>query len=254
MPMFKPQAKILVVDDEEKNVKLLEALLVPRGYAVVKAYDGAEALWLVQQEQPDLILLDVMMPVVDGFEVCKILKDNPETCLIPVVIMTALGQVEDRVKGIEAGADDFLTKPVHRDELLARIRTSLRLKREIERKLDSPLTGKPHSQPQAAGNISGSIFRQEGGYWTLAYQGTVCRLKDTKGLHYLAFLLHHPGEEFHVIELVTTVDKPQATPAATPYGALSEEQLATYHLSVGGYWMRRPRPPTSTAWTTSKKN
>jgi DNA-binding response OmpR family regulator len=128
-------AKILVVDDEVKNVKLLEALLIPRGYTVVKAYNGEEALQQVQQEQPDLILLDVMMPLLDGFEVCRRLKENDETRLIPVVIMTALGQVEDRVKGIEAGADDFLTKPVHRDELLARIRTSLRLKRTIDRKV-----------------------------------------------------------------------------------------------------------------------
>ena len=133
--MVEPQAKILVVDDEVKNVKLLEALLLPRGYAVVKAYDGEEALRQVQQEQPDLILLDVMMPLMDGFTVCKTLKDNAETRLIPVVIMTALGQVEDRINGIDAGADDFLTKPVHREELLARIRTSLRLKQTIEHKV-----------------------------------------------------------------------------------------------------------------------
>jgi DNA-binding response OmpR family regulator len=133
--MDEPPAKILVVDDELKNVKLLEALLMPRGYQVVKAYNGEEALAQVQQEQPDLILLDVMMPLLDGFEVCKRLKENDETRLIPVVIMTALGQVEDRIKGIEAGADDFLTKPVHRDELMARIRTSLRLKQTFERKV-----------------------------------------------------------------------------------------------------------------------
>jgi DNA-binding response OmpR family regulator len=133
--MEEPQAKILVVDDEAKNVKLLAALLIPRGYTVVTAANGEEALWQVQQEQPDLILLDVMMPLLDGFEVCKRLKENDETRLIPVVIMTALGQVQDRIKGIEAGADDFLTKPVHRDELMARIRTSLRLKQTIERKV-----------------------------------------------------------------------------------------------------------------------
>lgn len=135
--MDEPQAKILVVDDETKNVKLLEALLLPRGYAVVKAYDGEEALRQVQQESPDLILLDIMMPRLDGFTVCKRLKDNDETRLIPVIIMTALGQVEDRIKGIEAGADDFLTKPVHRDELMARIRTSLRLKQTVERKVNA---------------------------------------------------------------------------------------------------------------------
>ncbi len=133
--MVELQAKILVVDDEVKNVKLLEAQLVPRGYAVVTASNGEEALQQVAAEQPDLVLLDVMMPVMDGFEACQRLKDDPETRLIPVVIMTTLGQVEDRIKGIEAGADDFLTKPVHRDELLARIRTSLRLKQTIEHKM-----------------------------------------------------------------------------------------------------------------------
>jgi DNA-binding response OmpR family regulator len=133
--MSELQAVILVVDDEVKNVKLMEALLLPRGYRVITAAHGEEALQRVSQERPDLILLDVMMPIMDGFETCKRLKDDPETSLIPVVIMTALGQVEDRVKGIEAGADDFLTKPVHRDELLARIRTSLRLKQTIDHKM-----------------------------------------------------------------------------------------------------------------------
>ena len=135
--MVEPQAQILVVDDEVKNVKLLEALLVPRGYAVVKTYSGQEALQHVDQQQPDLILLDVIMPGMSGFEVCQALKDNPETRLIPIVIMTALGQVEDRVKGITAGADDFLTKPVNRDELMARIQTSLRLKQTVEQKVGS---------------------------------------------------------------------------------------------------------------------
>jgi DNA-binding response OmpR family regulator len=134
--MSESQATILVVDDETKNVKLMEALLLPRGYRVITAANGEEAMQQVSQERPDLILLDVMMPIMDGFETCKRLKDDPDTRLIPVVIMTALGQVEDRVKGIEAGADDFLTKPVHRDELLARIHTSLRLKQTIDRKVN----------------------------------------------------------------------------------------------------------------------
>lgn len=125
-------AKILVVDDEIRNVKLLEAQLLPRGYDVVTASNGEEALQKVLEERPDLILLDVMMPVLDGFTVCERLKSDTTTRLIPVVIMTALGAVEDRVRGIEAGADDFLSKPVNRDELFARIRTSLRLKHTID--------------------------------------------------------------------------------------------------------------------------
>src|SRR5262245_63099769 len=102
--MGEPGAKILIVDDEPRNVRLMEALLLPRGYTVIKASNGAEALQQVRQERPDLVLLDVMMPVMDGFEACRRLKDNAETRFIPVVLMTALDQEEDRVKGIEAGA------------------------------------------------------------------------------------------------------------------------------------------------------
>ena len=135
--MAEPQAKILIVDNEILIVKRLEALLTPRDYQIITASNGAEALQQVQTERPDLVLLDVMMPVMDGFEACRRIKDNNDTRLIPVVLMTALGEVEDRIKGIEAGADDFLTKPVHRDELLARIRTSLRLKQTIDHKVDT---------------------------------------------------------------------------------------------------------------------
>ena len=135
MLLREPLAKILVVDDEAKNVKLMEAQLAPRGYAVITAYSGEEAISQVEQEHPDLILLDILMPGMNGFEVCKKLKDDHNTSLIPIVIMTALGQVEDRIRGIEAGADDFLTKPVNHDELLARIRTALKMKQAIERKI-----------------------------------------------------------------------------------------------------------------------
>ena len=126
--MAEPQATILVVDDEVRNVRLMEAILAPRGYAVVTAYNGEEALQHVQWQRPDLILLDVMMPGIDGFTVCKRLKDNSDTCLIPVVIMTALGQTEDRIKGIDAGADDYVVKPYDARHLMARIRLLTRMK------------------------------------------------------------------------------------------------------------------------------
>lgn len=134
--MTYPKAKILVVDDEEKNVKLMEAILLPRGYEVVKAFNGEEALEKVHDESPDLILLDVMMPLMNGFDVCKKLKNDVKTQRIPIVIMTALGEIDDRVKGIEAGADDFLTKPIIREELLARMHTSLRLKKTVDHEVD----------------------------------------------------------------------------------------------------------------------
>jgi len=128
-------SKILIVDDEPFNVDLLEQQLEELGYETVSATNGQEALDKVATETPDLILLDVMMPIMDGFTVCRILKDSDETRLIPIVIMTALGAVEDRIKGIEAGADDFLTKPVDERELLARIQTTLRLKHTVDYKL-----------------------------------------------------------------------------------------------------------------------
>lgn len=129
-------ARLLVVDDNESNRSLMSRLLEREGYRVECAADGAEALKRVGTLPPDLVLMDVMMPVMDGIDACRRLKDDPETRLIPVVIMTALGEVEDRVRGLKAGADDFLTKPVDRGELLARIQTSLCLKRTVDDKLD----------------------------------------------------------------------------------------------------------------------
>ena len=129
------RAKILIVDDEPFNVDYLEQELEDFGYDTISATNGQEALEKVATESPDLILLDVMMPLMDGFTVCRILKENEDTRLIPIVMMTALGSVEDRIKGIEAGADDFLTKPVNERELHARLHTTLRLKATVDRKL-----------------------------------------------------------------------------------------------------------------------
>jgi class 3 adenylate cyclase len=129
------RAKILIVDDEPFNVDYLEQELEDFGYDTISASNGQEALEKVAAENPDLILLDVMMPLMDGFTVCRILKEDADTRLIPIVMMTALGSMEDRIKGIEAGADDFLTKPVDERELQARLHTTLRLKATVDQKL-----------------------------------------------------------------------------------------------------------------------
>src|SRR5204863_5191450 len=121
-------AKILVVDDLPENVRLLEAVLAPRGYEVVSAHSGAEALELVEAEEPDLILLDVVMPGMDGYAVCEQLRENEETAVLPVIMVTSsLGP--EKTKAIEAGADDFIPKPFNHDELLTRVRSLLRIKR-----------------------------------------------------------------------------------------------------------------------------
>ena len=121
-------ARVLVVDDLEPNVKLLEAKLRAEYFDVIGAYSGQEAIDLAVKEKPDIILLDVMMPGMDGFEACRQLKANPETMHIPVVMVTALDQQADRVSGLESGADDFLTKPVEDVALFARVRSLTRLK------------------------------------------------------------------------------------------------------------------------------
>ncbi len=120
--------KVLVVDDYAANVKLLERNLQSAGYDTVPAYDGEEALRKVASEQPDLILLDIMMPKMDGFEVCHRLRADEATAVIPVIMVTALKETEDRIRGLEAGADDFLSKPFDRGELLARVKSLLQVK------------------------------------------------------------------------------------------------------------------------------
>src|SRR4029077_7996622 len=122
------EAIILVADDNEANRELLSALLSAEGYQVVGAVDGQQALDRVDSDSIDLALLDVIMPRRTGFEVCLAMKSKPETRLIPVVLLTSLNGDDDRIRGIMCGADDFLTKPVNKQELLARVHSLLRLK------------------------------------------------------------------------------------------------------------------------------
>ena len=121
-------AKVLVVDDVALNVKLLADLLAAKGYRTCSATSGAEALRVLASERPDLVLLDVMMPGMSGYDVCREIRADPAHAMLPVVLVTALDPAEERAKGLDAGADDFLSKPVSQAELLARVRSLLRIK------------------------------------------------------------------------------------------------------------------------------
>src|ERR1044071_3774224 len=120
--------KILVVDDTPRNVKLLADVLVAKGYDVATAASGGEALVQIDTNSPDLVLLDVVMPEMSGYEVCQKIRENPATAMLPVIMVTALDPGGGGVKGIEAGAYDFLAKPINQPELLARVKSLLRIK------------------------------------------------------------------------------------------------------------------------------
>ncbi len=122
-----PKAHILIVDDTRANITVLKSFLAPE-YELTVANSGNNAIQLIEEIKPDLVLLDIMMPGMNGFDTCQMIKNNVETFYIPVILVTALNEVEDKIKGIESGADDYITKPVNKHELLARVKSLLRIK------------------------------------------------------------------------------------------------------------------------------
>ncbi len=177
-------ARILVVDDVAPNVRLLEAKLGAEYFEVVTAMNGPDGLKCAVESQPDLILLDVMMPGMDGFEVCRRLKADGKTSHIPVVMVTALGERSDRVRGLEAGADDFLTKPLDDLELFARVRSLVRLKMMTDefrlREETSQVLGMPEFEGGSVGvDVEGARLLV-----VEDFPSEVTRMKDAFAPHY----------------------------------------------------------------------
>lgn len=123
-----PAEKILLVDDEDSNLRLLTQWLIPLGYDIELASNGEEAVQKVRDSRPDLIILDIMMPVMDGYEACRILKEDPKTKIIPIIIVTALHEREEKIKGLSVSANDFLSKPIDQTELVIRVKNLLKIK------------------------------------------------------------------------------------------------------------------------------
>src|SRR5471032_3012246 len=170
-------ARVLVVDDILSNVKLLEAKLTAEYFEVITAFNGLECLSKMDAGAPDIVLLDVMMPGMDGFEVCRRIKANPQTAHIPVVMVTALDEPSDRVAGLDAGADDFLTKPVDDAALFARVRSLVRLKMMTDELRMREATGQgmglvdpatTFAEAQVSGRILVIEDRAESAAWFIA--------------------------------------------------------------------------------------
>jgi len=206
--------RILIVDDQPQDRRLIQAILEPYGYEIRCAASGDEAVHLIETDPPDLILLDVVMPEMNGYDVCRQVRAAEATRLLPIVMLTA-SRDQDKVAGIEVGADDFIVKPIDRHELLARVRSLLRIKSfhdtiarqaaelaELNRTLEDRVAAQVAEILSLRGLGGTAVFRREGELWTIAYEGPAFHLRDTKGLHYIAALLGEPGRERHALDLV----------------------------------------------------
>src|SRR4030066_739348 len=164
---MKDKPVILIVDDQPQNIELLEAYLIPEGYEIVKAANGEEALGKLSDNQIDLILLDIIMPGMDGFEVTRRVRGDDKNCLLPIILVTVLRESEDRIKGIEAGCDDFITMPDDKMELLPRVRSLLKVKAyndlmsNYRKELESEVTGRTEELKHALENLQQDITKRK---------------------------------------------------------------------------------------------
>lgn len=240
-----PAERILLVDDQPHNHRLIEAMLAPYGYSLDSVSSGEDALRLTASDPPDLILLDVVMPGMSGYDVCRRVRANEATRFLPIVMITANPE-QDKVAAIDAGADDFIVEPFERHELLARVRSLLRIKSyhdTITRQanelteLNNTLQERVSAQVSEILSLRGlggtALFRQEGEFWTIAFEGTAFRLRDTKGLHYIAALLREPGRELHALDLVASspADADAPRPPGGDAGPMLDAQAKAQYRS-----------------------
>jgi CheY-like chemotaxis protein len=207
--------RILIVDDQAGDRRLVEAMLVPYGYEISAVSSGEEALERIKTESPDLVLVDVVMPGMSGYDVCRSVRADETTAFLPIVMLTADPE-QDKVAGLEVGADDFIAKPFDRRELLTRVRSLLRIKSfhdtiarqaaelaELNRTLETRVAAQVREILALRGLGGTALFKREGEFWTIAFEGAAFRLRDTKGLHYIEALLREPGRERHALDLIT---------------------------------------------------
>jgi CheY-like chemotaxis protein len=211
--------RILIVDDQPADRRLVEAMLEPYGYEISAVSSGEEALERLKAESPDVVLLDVVMPGMSGYDVCRSIRANEMTAFLPVVMLTADAE-QDKIAGLEVGADDFITKPLDRREVVTRVRSLLRIKSfhdtiarqaselaELNRTLEARVAAQVTEILALRGLGGTALFKREGELWTIAFEGAAFRLRDTKGLRYIGALLSEPGRERHALDLIAA-DQP----------------------------------------------
>jgi CheY-like chemotaxis protein len=228
--------RILVVDDQPQNIRLLEGILGPYGYAISAAASGDDAMRAIETDPPDLVLLDVVMPGMSGYDVCRRIRANDATKFVPIVMMTASPD-QDKVAAIDSGADDFVFKPFDKQELLARIRSLLRIKSyhdtiaqqaaelaQLNRTLQERVAAQVVEILALRGLGGTALFRREGEFWTVAFQGAAFRLRDSKGLHYISALLRQPGRELHSLDLAGGPSDGKAVHVGSDAGPILDPQ------------------------------